>query len=367
MGFWHTGYIEFHEPVGLGEPAEPRPRLFQCKDCDEIYQTFEGLRQHRFESHPLRRPVLFLNGRELGAHPVRITRLLTEQDVLMDNCDQVFLNGKEISICNTYQELSRIRSDVCKLKLKKAGVIAEFTLEFCLAEEDDLKGVETQFEKMARGYKLDPRAVEDFISATEEFETAVSYTNGICEYLYGVLAKEKAPETTLPYAEYESKFNMAAESLSVYDRPLARTIGGLIGFHFNHFEETIRLAGETRVGKVARKYSAWLRGETDEIVLNLTHGQAEALVTDWGTERILRWSCMPDDCQVKHLDEIRSVLKPEIGEYDMVKIHILLGEIYWKLGDTDLALGHARMLRNMPASRKWAESMIRKHNERHNG
>lgn len=120
MGFWHTGYMEFHEPVGLeGYLFKPSPREFSCKHCDEVYHSIEELRQHRFESHPLRRPVLFLHGRELGAHPVRITRFLTERDVHTDNCEQAFLNNVEIPVCSVPYKLSGISSGVCKLELRK--------------------------------------------------------------------------------------------------------------------------------------------------------------------------------------------------------------------------------------------------------
>ena len=372
MGFWHTGYMEFHEPVGLeGYLFEPSPRAFPCKHCGHIYHSIEELRQHRFESHPLRRPVLFLHGRELGAHPVRITRFLTARDVHTDNCDQAFLNDNEIPVSSVPNKLSEISSDVCKLELRKASVSAEFSLEFCIASETDLKGVETQFEQMARRHQLDIRTVEDFIAATERFGTAIGYTNGICEYLYGVLAKEKTPDSTLPHETYVSKFNIAAEALSVYERPLAQTIGSLIEFHFNHFEEAALLAGKARVGYVAKKYAAWLQdrkaGTAHEVGLDLASIKLEVLVTDSKTEQILRWSCEPLDSQIKHVEEMEAFLKRDIGEYDSVKVRVLLGEIYSKSGDIMNALKHARVLRNLPIFERWAESIIRIHTERHNG
>ncbi len=152
MGFWHTGYIEFHEPAGLdGCYLKPSPPQFSCAHCDAIFPSLDELRNHRFESHPLRRPTLFLQGRELGTHTYRITRQLIAGDVSTDDCDMAVLNGKEIDFSTLPIVLGKISSDVCRLTLSGAGVSSEFTLEFRLASEKDLRGIEQQFESMERG------------------------------------------------------------------------------------------------------------------------------------------------------------------------------------------------------------------------
>ena len=372
MGFWHTGYMEFHEPVGLDDyPFEPPSPVFPCTHCGRVFHSSEELRQHRFETHPLRRPVLFLQGHELGTNPVRITRFVKESDVYTDNCDQAFLNGYKISASRVPSELSKISSGVYKLKLSKEGVSAEFSLNFDIASKNDLEGVESQFEKMVRGYKLNIRVIEDFILATKDYETAVGYTNGICEYLYGVLIKERAPDATLPYEAYEGKFKIAAEALSVYERPLARTIGSLIEFNFNHFTEATSFVEKARIGYVSKRYAAWLQGRKSEIPrgvdYDFTSIELEVLLTDDKTEQILRWSCESLDSQIKHVEEMESFLKRDIGKYDSVKIRVLLGEIYSQSGDILNALKHAKVLRNLPIFERWAEAMIRTHTEKTNG
>ena len=95
MGFWHTGYMEFHEPLGLGGAVfKPAPPRFPCIHCGKIYASLDEVRNHRFEAHPLHRPVMFLQGRELGTHPVRITRRISAADVQIADCDRVFLNSQ---------------------------------------------------------------------------------------------------------------------------------------------------------------------------------------------------------------------------------------------------------------------------------
>ena len=372
MGFWQTGYLEFHEYSGLGDfSSEPSSPQFACPHCNKIYTSRDELRKHRIESHPLHRPTLFLRGQEVGKHPIRITQPLTTNDVRADDCDRALLNGCDIPVSTLPHRLTQISSDVCRLVLIKADVAEEFTLDFRIASEDDLKGIEERFKKTAQGKRLDGRAVEEFISATSEFGSALSYCNGICEYLYGVLAKEKTPNSSLPYEAYIGKFNKAVEDLAAYERPLARTICNLIKFHFNHFVESARLASGTRVGQAGARYAAWLQGRKNEIepgpALNNAIRKLDALVTYRETEQIVRWAVRPFDDLSQHVSDMESFLKiADIGKYDKVKLHILLGETYAAVGDGKKALQYAKTLRNRPPFDRWAESKIRMYSEGHN-
>lgn len=372
MGFWHTGYSEFHEAEGLGNFAPNLlPPQFSCAHCVAVFTSLDDLRKHRFEYHPLRRPTLFLQGRELGAHTVRITRKLIDGDVRTDDCDRAVLNGKDLDFFSLPILLGKISSDVCRLTLSGAGISSEFTMEFRIASEKDLRGIEEQFERTVRGRHLNIRAIEEFIESTSEFSSAIGYCDGICAYLYGVLAKERALDTSLTYDAYVGKFSKASEELTAYDRPLARTISSLIDFHFNHFGESAHLSRETRAGKAAERYAAWLQDRAQEIDLeaapNDMFSKLEALVTDWDTEQIVRWSIRPLHELSRYVNDMESFLNRDITvEYDRVKLHVLLGEIYTASGDVKRALKHAKALRNLPALEKWAESMIRAHSEDHN-
>ena len=367
MGFWHTGYMEFHEPVGLGDlQIEPSPPTFPCAYCDKIYASIDGLRKHRFENHPVQRPILHIRGQELGTHPIRVTRRLIEADVKASGFDRAFLNGDEISTCTVPHELARITSDVCRLVLSKANVPTTFTLDFRIASEQDLRGIETQFKKTTLGRRLDIRTIDEFISATSGFGTAIGYCDGICAYLYGVLAKESSPDSTLPRESYVGNFNKSAKELADYERPLAHTIRSLVEFHFNHFNEANRLASKTRVGYAAGKYATWIRGGSrrkEETASNFAFSNLEALVTDWNTEQIIRWTVCPFGTLSESVRDIESFLRRDLEEYDKVKLHMLLCEFYAASGDISNKLRHAKALRNLPTLERWAESMIRTHSE----
>jgi hypothetical protein len=100
----------------------------------------------------------------------------------------VILSGSEIPVAALAPTLAGITSDVCRVVLSKSGVEAAFELDIRVASEMDLKGVEEQFMRTARGHRLDTRAVEEFIAEASGFGSAIGYCDGICAYLYGVSA-----------------------------------------------------------------------------------------------------------------------------------------------------------------------------------
>jgi hypothetical protein len=64
------------------------------------------------------------------------------------------------------------------------------------------------------------------------------------------------------------------------------------------------------------------------------------------------------------VEDIGLFLKRDLAEFDRVKLHMLLGEIFASIGDVKSALEHARALRNLPTVETWAEVLIRDFGER---
>ena len=107
MGFWHTGYGEFHESGGLPK-FTPQPKRFPFQQCDESYSSPDELFSHRFEAHPLRRPVVFVQGQELGTNRGPITQPLSAAEVRIAHCDRALLNDSEPLIPRLPHELAAI-------------------------------------------------------------------------------------------------------------------------------------------------------------------------------------------------------------------------------------------------------------------
>lgn len=361
MGFWHTGYIEHHESAGLGDDYKLAPPTYACVHCHASFSSVDELREHRFASHPLRRPVLFINGRELGTTRLRVAHPLAPKDVRVEACETAVLNGRSVRLIDLPRELSKVQSDVCHVVLTNAGVDAEFEIDIRVASARDLKGVEEQFGRLVRGRKLDLRAIEAFIGEASRYPTAISYCDGICSYLYGLLAKERAPDSSLPYEAYAGKFSAAAQELVAYDRPLARTVSGVIEFHFNHFRDAQRRVPRSRIGLVSAQMAGWIgniRKPSVPAKGAIRVDAVEAMVTDLETERILDWSTQPVARVVEQSADIERYIRGPVSEYDKLKLHLLLAETYRAAGDMTRAKEHAKALRNLESMESWADALI---------
>ena len=370
MGFWHTGYMEFHEPTDFQLPA-PREPSFVCDRCGESFASVALRNDHCFVAHPKHKPVLIVEGRELGASRLKITRTLSPTDVRLD-CDRAWLNQNEIPACELRTVLAGCGTpDVCYIRLCKDGIDTSFELEFAIASEQDLARVEARFYKIVRGCQLNSRIVDDFIGAKSDFGTAIGYCDGICGYLYGILAREQRAGSTLAYKDYQPKFNNAAETLAGYDRPLARTIRSLIEFHFNHFQESTAFAPESRVGRTSERYVQWIRPdrnppasgeEKPTAPVTTRHAPPrkppDRALTDAATEKIICWSMcrLPD--LAADANEIETRLSHDLPDYDKAKLHVLLGEFYATHGQRCRASVHAESLRHVPPFEAWAEKHL---------
>jgi hypothetical protein len=260
MGFWHTGYMEFHEPAGLSFTYQPSKVHFSCQHCGEKFDAMEELRRHRFEAHPYTRPLMFVRGFELGATPLRVTRALQPGEVQLDRAKSATINGEKVSLTDLPQLLAKLTNDRVRVVLSNDGVNAEFELMVRVASEAHLVGVEAAFLKLANARSLNIGSIEGFISACKDFTTASAYCDGICHYLYGVLAKERAPDSSLPFDEYSKRYSRAADELLGFERPLAQIIRALVAFHFNHFEDAQTLVPAGRIQHASVLFAGLLEG-----------------------------------------------------------------------------------------------------------
>ncbi len=368
MGFWHTGYIEFHEYSGLAEFSYlPVSSAFPCPQCGGEFTSLEILRQHRFEHHPSHRPSLTIGGREIGSHTHTITSELRAEEILVDNCDSARLNGATVPVDELERAIAELGHGVSRLELENEQVTATFTLDMQVATTQDLVGIEQAFMHLAAGRRLDAHAIDAFIENSRGYRTAIGYCDGICAYLYGAVIRDGASGAAIPREDYVKRYNRAGEKLREYDRPLARTIACLVAFHFNHFDEAKQLARGSRCAQAAARFSSCLAGNEDwrsqaKTSESMQSTALEKLVSDVDTEQIARWSVMDVSDLIKDIKRMEERLARSDSEFDIAKLHILLAEVHANAGDRASSVRHARQLRNVPSLAGWAERMIRQHN-----
>ena len=235
MGFWHTGYMEFHEEVGLGDFV-PQPTTYRCPNCDFECESGFELRTHQFEEHPSARPRLFVRGTEIGYTTHTVVHPLLVDDVLADSCSSARVNGQKVPVDSLGDVLASLWQGPAEVVLFGDQDEARFLIDFKVADEQELAMVDQCFEKLARGKILNIQAIEAFISETQQLSTTAQYVDGICDYLYGILAKEGSGESYLTFKEYSERFNRSTERLGQFRRNVSDVICGLVAFNFNQFK-----------------------------------------------------------------------------------------------------------------------------------
>ncbi len=360
MGFWHTGYMEFHQPTGLEADYRPTKTVYRCQHCDAQFGAMEDLRGHRFEAHPYSRPVFFVRGIELGTSTFRVTRDAPAGDFVIERSTTASINGKSVRVADVPKMLAKVKNDKVKVELANDGANAVFEVAFRIAAVEDLEGVEAAFLKLAKKGLLTIASVEGFIEDCRPFTTADGYYDGICHYLYGVLAKERSPDSALPYEEYRTRFNRAADELLDYDRPIARIIRALVAFHFNHFADVVATAPAGRLRVASTRFAALLEGKRWGAASPPAsrRNAMEDLLTDHETLRILRWATSPLAALGAEAADISALAKRDIPEFDRMKLRMLLAESSAASGDNDTARRVARALIGSPKTATWAERVI---------
>lgn len=292
MGFWHTGYAEFHEPSGLEEYiySPPPPVRFACEYCSASFAELKGLRRHRFEQHPVRQPALWLRGRAAGALPQLLMTPLQPTDVVVEDATRCLLNGSPVPLAALGERLATMNWEFVEVQLENAGATTRCVLDFRIAEEAHLLGVEAAFLRLAKDRALTLESLGRFNGDCVQFSSARMYWDGICHYLYGVMAKERSPDSGLKQSQYVERYMRASDELSGFDRPLARSVRALVAFHFNQFDDAEVVAPEGALRHASGVFAGLLQGlpwRFDAAFSAAPGSVMEDLLTDQDTLQIL--------------------------------------------------------------------------------
>ena len=365
MGFWHTGYMEFHDvnPPGvtdfIGSGREWIPE-YRCVRCGATFDSPRALENHSFEGHGTPVPVLLFRGLECGRTPVVVTDPTRAEDWVTLQCDQAWMNARAVDPEELPSLLAAERFRTVTIKLAKGDIAMEYVVDFSVADPDDLDGVDGCLDDLARARRLDLRSIEAFIQAAAGYASAVRYVDGIANYFYGVLAREGSPESGLRRAQYRERYDVAASTLVNFDRGPAQTIAGLVAFHYNQFDAVRPGTSSPRLVWAARRLEVCLRGHVPDVegFAGQTEVGLDRVLSDAETERVLRWSSVPLDSRASSaIREMEGYLR-DCEPFDRLKLRIVVAEVQWRVGNAEQARRHAQDLRNNDASATWANSML---------
>jgi hypothetical protein len=363
MGFWHTGYFEFHEPYqerDLGSWTPPPPK-YPCEVCGAEFSGEADLRIHAFAGHPTEQPVLVLNGRECGRRRLTITYETAAEAWVVKNATAAWINGQEFAMSDALAHLARQKSGVVDVRLGNGELTRDFQFEFALAEKEDLEGVDSALDRLIRSEDLSPYGIDAFIMRSKKYPTAERYFAALAEYLYGLLEREADGEGHQPDAAdrgaYEDRFDAAVNVLGMFDRPAAEAICGIVAFHYNQFGRAMTKTRSDRVAKVSLRFEAMLEGRTCDRgdLASSAHGSLDYALSDAVVANVLKSSAMAIDGSASPLAVAELVALFE-GQRpaDEFKLRLIAAEHYLAVGDRLSAVRHADVVRYGVAER-WYE------------
>jgi hypothetical protein len=365
MGFWHTGYMEFHEDDFFSAAfpitrAARQPPAIPCSDCGLTFTTLQDLEFHRFNGHPSVRPTLLLRGRECGRSRLTVAEPTTEGDWSVLDSTSVTINQRQAQPSEVGSILSAFNHDIARVVLANERSEQEFDLRFSIADPSDLVGVDNRLHEMVHRHQLTIAAIEAFVAATTHYVTAADYRNGIATYLYGVLAKERSPESGLEHGAYREKFDEAVSLLGGFDRVTADVICGLVAFHYNQFDRAILRTRSPRVAWASSRLLRLLQGEdlTHDEVVAPERSSLDFVLSDAATEQVLTWCCIPLDgsagADIEALEASLDAQEP----FDQLKLRVIAAEHHLRTGARERARPHVNELRNNAVTERWARACI---------
>jgi hypothetical protein len=365
MGFWHIGYMEFHEDEFFSAAfpstrTSRQPPAIPCPDCGLTFPTVQDLEFHRFNGHPTVRPTLLLRGRECGRSRVTVAEPTTEGDWRVLDSASVTVNGRGTKPSEVGSVLSAFNHGIARVVLANARSEQEFDLRFSIADAADLAGVDNRLREMVQQHQLTIASIEGFVAATTQYVTAADYRNGIATYLYGVLARERSPESGLEHSAYRDKFDEAVSLLGGFDRVTADVICGLVAFHYNQFDRAILRTQSPRVTWASSRLMRLLRGEdlTQEEVVAPERSSLDFVLSDAATEQVLTWCCIPldgsADADIEAMEASLDAQEP----FDQLKLRVIAAEHHLRAGASGRARPHVNELRNNAVTETWARACI---------
>ena len=359
---------DFDASSRWGPPSYSAPQQkFTCSLCLVDFYSIDDLLVHEFDGHSVKRPTIFLNGRECGRSRVSVLTNTLPEDWKIVDAESIRLDGVLTGDSKAKELLSSKTKGFIQVELTTKGINQTFDLRFEIAEKSHLDGIEGCLEKFVIRHELSISTIEAFLQETSQYSSCDSYRFGIANYFYGVLAREGSPHSGLnDLASHKSpsinKFEEAVSQVMGYVVPGADAICGLVAFHFNQFDVAMRRTYSPRVSRAAYRLHRILKGDLEGNVLDeiLIPESFDIAMCDGETEIVLDLCCLPfngnhSETYLYALEKIDRFVP-----FDQFKVRIVSAEHFMAIGKVDKASEIASPLRHNRLSENWYASLMKR-------
>jgi hypothetical protein len=239
-----TAHDRLYERGGGG--LKSAPLAVQCPICNEAFSSTLSLSWHINELHPLPRPMLLVRGMAAaGALVIRTPLSASDVSVARTTAAYADINGKgrtELSPGDVGPTVSGIRDAVLRLELEHhrsadaSSVRAYYEVRIAIPDAADLDAVDSLF---IQHLAVDEPTTVELLAFKERaaaYSSADRYTDGLIDYVYGVLAKmdDARLGATIPYEAFQGKFMRALDELGEFEtRPVARAACAVARLNIN--------------------------------------------------------------------------------------------------------------------------------------
>lgn len=156
------------------------------------------------------------------------------------------INGAPLraaSVAALRQILDETREAVLELRLRTRGAFQLYDIRILVPEEEELHRLESEFMTRLARDDVTVSDVRRFDEAISVGPGAREYASALADYVYGMLAKDGAGQTTLPFAAFPDKLKRSLGILGAFERPLATAVASCIRFNLNDFRSAWRPCG----------------------------------------------------------------------------------------------------------------------------
>ena len=337
-------------------------RRHLCPECHAEFSHDVEVGEHLTTQHPILQPHVLLGGTRIPTNWI-VRQPVTTATFRIMNATEVFLgiNGNPLrpTSSDEVRELLVQTSDgVLELHLRNRSASQRYNIRVLVPEPDELRRVDAEFAANLARTDVTVSDVRHYGDILSVGPAAREYAAALADYVYGVLAKDGAGQTTLVFEAFVSKFKQSLDIVRAYDRPLATAIASCIRFNLNDFQGTYRPCGVQVLDRAHQIFQQLSLGNAPRLSHEKPHQatvQTPLCPIDSLTQKILNVVGNPKP-NISTLRDMAS--RPDLSHEDHVKVCVLIAHLVPDLPPGDAANCQAALAFD-PVFGQWATRVLR--------